>query len=93
MATATEEEKKAGMGAWMAWQAKAGDAVIDFGSPFMPGESCGSDGAFAQEMNDITGYSIMQAETADALKALLADHPHLSWWEGCRIQIKPCIPM
>ena len=93
MATATDEEKKKGMGAWMAWKEKAGDTVVDFGSPFMPGESCGSDGAFSHAANDITGYSIMQAESADALKELLKDHPHLAWWDGCRVEFKPYIPM
>ena len=93
MATATPEEKEAGMGAWMAWKEKAGDAVIDFGSPFMSGEICGSDGNFSPEMNEITGYSVMQANSMDDLKALLKDHPHLGWWEGCKIEVKPCIPM
>lgn len=93
MATATTEEKQAGMGAWMAWKEKAGDAVLDFGSPLMPGESCGADGNFAPAMNEITGYSIMQATSADTLKEMLKDHPHLAWWEGCKIEVKPCIPM
>lgn len=93
MATATPEEKEAGMGAWMAWKEKAGERVVDFGSPFMPGESCGVDGNFSPAMNEITGYSIMQADSADELKELLKDHPHLGWWDGCKIEIKPCIPM
>lgn len=93
MATATPEEKEAGMGAWMAWKEKAGNAVVDFGSPFMPGEVCGVDGNFTPAMNEVTGYSIMQAESADALKGMLKDHPHLSWWDGCKIEVKPCISM
>ncbi len=93
IATATPEEKEAGMAGWMAWKEKAGDAVIDFGSPFMPGEVCGNDGNFAPAMNEITGYSVMQASSMDALKELLKDHPHLGWWDGCKIEIKPCIPM
>ncbi|MGI9544335.1 MAG: hypothetical protein ACR2MX_13830 [Cyclobacteriaceae bacterium] len=93
MATATAEEKQAGMGAWMAWKEKAGDAVLDFGSPLMPGEACGADGNFSPAMNEITGYSIMQANSADELKGMLKDHPHLAWWDGCKIEVKPCIPM
>lgn len=93
MATATPEEKEAGMGAWLAWKEKAGERVIDFGSPCMPGEACGVDGSFTPAMNEITGYSIMQANSADELKELLKDHPHLGWWDGCKIEIKPCISM
>ncbi len=93
MSTATQEEKEAGMAAWMGWKERAGDAVIDFGSPLMPGEITGADGNFSPEMNEITGYSIMQANSADELKGMLADHPHLGWWEGCKVEVKPCIPM
>ena len=93
MATATLEEKQAGMGAWMAWKEKAGDAVVDFGSPFMPGEICGVDGQFSPAFNEITGYSLMQADDINTLKSMLKEHPHLQWWEGCKIEVKQCIRM
>ena len=93
MATATPEEKEAGMEAWMAWKEKAGDAVLDFGSPCMPGEICGADGNFSPALNEITGYSIMQANSIDGLKEMLKDHPHLAWWDGCKIEVKSCIQM
>ncbi|MDH3244348.1 MAG: DUF3303 domain-containing protein [Saprospiraceae bacterium] len=93
MATATPEEKEAGLGAWMAWKEKVGNAVVDFGNPFMPGEICGADGNFSPAMNEITGYSIMEADSADALKAMLKNHPHLQWWDGCKIEYKPCVNM
>jgi hypothetical protein len=93
MSTATPEEKEAGMGEWMKWKEMAGDAIIDFGSPLMPGEIKSGSGDFAPEMNEITGYSIMQANSMAELKEKLASHPHLHWWEGCKIEVKPCIPM
>ncbi len=93
MATSTPEQKEAGMAAWMEWKEKAGGAVLDFGSPFMPGEICGADGSFSPAHNEITGYSIMQANSSDELKNKLKDHPHLVWWEGCKIEIKPCFAM
>lgn len=33
-----EEEKMESMNAWMAWKEKAGDAIVDFGAPLMPGK-------------------------------------------------------
>ncbi len=33
MASATPEQAKAGMEAWMAWAGKAGDAIVDLGAP------------------------------------------------------------
>ena len=64
MGNATPEEQQAGMQAWMEWFGKAGDAVVDGGSP-------------VQSESGIGGYSILQAESREALDAVLLGHPHL----------------
>ncbi|MDQ4502548.1 hypothetical protein [Sinomonas sp. ASV322] len=64
MGNASPEEAAAGMQAWMEWFGKAGEAVVDGGSPVS-----GDD-------QTIGGYSVLQAETRDALDGLLVDHPH-----------------
>lgn len=56
--------------AWMAWGAKVGSALVDFGNPTMPT-------AFAEDQT-IGGYSILEAESADAAEALLDGHPHIA---------------
>jgi hypothetical protein len=63
MAGATPEQSKAGMEMWMAWAAKAGSAIVDLGAP-VAGES------------KVTGFSILQAESLNAIQALLVEHPH-----------------
>ncbi len=93
MATATPEEKEAGMKPWMEWMAKVGDKLVDGGSPFMPGERISADGSVKQSTNEVTGYSILEAEDLAAAKSHLKDHPHLQWWEGCAIEVFECIPM
>jgi hypothetical protein len=74
MASATPEQMKAGMEAWMQWTGKAGEAVVDLGAPLAPAAHVGS-GSGAGE---ISGYSIMQADSAEALGGVLDGHPHLS---------------
>jgi hypothetical protein len=69
MSEATPEQAQAGMAAWTEWQQRAGDAVVDMGSPLAPVD----DGGDAT----IAGYSVLEAETPDALAALLDGHPHL----------------
>lgn len=64
LAQATPEQQQAGMQAWMQWFGKAGDAVVDGGSPVT-----GGDGT-------VGGYSILQAESAEALQQVLEGHPH-----------------
>ncbi|MUL48905.1 hypothetical protein FZI85_20125 [Mycobacterium sp. CBMA293] len=65
MAQASPEEQQAGMQAWMEWFGRAGEAIVDGGSPV-----AGGDGT-------VGGYSILQAESAEALAPLLEGHPHL----------------
>jgi hypothetical protein len=63
MANATSEQAQAGMQAWLAWAEKARSAVVDLGAP-LDGEG------------DVTGFSILQADSRSNLDDLLADHPH-----------------
>ncbi|WP_051792074.1 YciI family protein [Amycolatopsis jejuensis] len=64
MAQATPEQQATMMEAWAAWFAKAGDAVVDAGAP-----TSGGDGT-------VGGFTILEADSADAAQALLAGHPH-----------------
>jgi hypothetical protein len=73
MAAATPEAMQASMNDWMAWGAKAGDALVDFGSPTQPA-SDGDPGPAGW----VGGYSFLQADNLDTLNALLENHPHQS---------------
>ena len=70
MAAGTPEQAQAGMDAWMAWAQRAGDAVVDLGSPLNVVEPGGDAG------DPIGGFSVLQAEDADALGKVLDGHPH-----------------
>ncbi|KQQ66714.1 hypothetical protein [Microbacterium sp. Leaf320] len=72
MATADPDSGAASMKAWMDWAQRAGDAIIDLGSPTQTVDG-GEPGSF------IGGYSIMHASDAEALQDVLADHPHRGW--------------
>jgi hypothetical protein len=71
MAESTPEEMKAGMEAWMAWGAAAGDALVDWGVPTLP-----TSDADPGPAGWIGGYSILQAEDLAGVQAVLASHPH-----------------
>lgn len=75
MMKATPEEQKAGMDAWMAWGTKAKSSIVDMGAPL--GKSLRvTNGGSSPTTNDLGGYSIMEAESSDALAAALKGHPH-----------------
>ena len=91
LAGATPEDRQKGMELWMAWAAKCGDQLVDFGSPLGGGQRLSASGSSPSD-NDVTGYSILQAEDMDAAKALLQAHPHLEWAAGCDIEVYESMP-
>ena len=76
MANATPEQMKAGMDAWMVWAGKAGDAVVDLGAPTAYATHAGP-GSALPGSGDISGYSILQADSAAEVTSILDGHPHL----------------
>src|SRR4051794_38359689 len=76
MAAGTPEQMQEGMAMWMQWAEKAGKALVDFGSPTGNSQLVPS-GAAAQTGTPIAGFSIVETDSAAALRDLLADHPHL----------------
>jgi hypothetical protein len=70
LAQSTPEQAQAGMEAWTAWAERAGDAVVDLGTPLQVVDSGGDAG------DPVGGYSILQAESHDELAKVLDGHPH-----------------
>jgi hypothetical protein len=83
MAAGTPEEQAAGMLEWMAWAQRAGDAIVDLGTPLTAASAGANPG--------LGGYSILEAASADAVQALLAGHPHTS--TGGTIDVYECLPL
>jgi hypothetical protein len=73
MASATPEQGKAGMDAWMGWAKRSGAALVEMGAP--TGDSTLLRGA-ASTPGFIGGYSIVQADSVDAARKLFDAHPH-----------------
>ena len=81
------EEGEKTMAAWMAWFGKAGSAVLDMGNAFGPATAVG-----AQLPDSATnGYSTVEGADAEAVTALVSDHPHLA--AGGRIEIHETVSM
>ncbi|MDR0300497.1 MAG: YciI family protein [Streptococcaceae bacterium] len=81
-ANMTPEDMEKMNQAWMAWGGKVGAALLDFGNPTMPTE-------FAVDQT-VGGYSILEAESAEAAHALTEGHPHIAM--GGSIDIYEIMP-
>lgn len=86
MSTATPEEMAEGQKKWMDWFEEIGDSLVEQGSFFGAGKSFTSDGV-EDSSGEVTGYSLIQAESLAATEEMLKDHPHISWQPGCRISV------
>jgi hypothetical protein len=77
MKESTPEQQKKGMDAWMKWMGDHKASIVEGGAPLGKTKRVDSKGT-SDTKNDIGGYSIVQAETAeDAAKLFGKDHPHL----------------
>ena len=82
MRNATAEQQKAGMDAWMAWGGKAQKSIVDMGAPLGKGMKVHKSGDASAHANDYGGYSILQAESKEALAEMLKGHPHFMMPDG-----------
>src|SRR5450631_3051626 len=81
MQQSTPEQQKAGMDAWMAWSKKAAGAIVDMGAPLGKSLRVTPAGSSAST-NDLGGFSVLQAESKEALAETLKGHPHFMMPEG-----------
>ena len=81
MQKATPEQQKAGMDAWMTWSKKTASSIVDMGGPLGKSMRVTNSGA-APSTNDLGGFSILQAESKEALAESLKGHPHFMMPEG-----------
>ena len=91
MQKATPEQQKAGMEAWMAWSKTAAASIVDMGAPLGKSVHVTKGGA-SPSANELGGFSILQAESKEALAETLKGHPHFMMPEGS-IEIIECMPM
>src|SRR5438309_506791 len=88
MANASPEQAQAGMEAWMAWSRGAGDAIVDLGSPLGDAATLGA----VPSSEPVGGYSILQADSMEAVTRILEGHPHLHM-PGASIEVLEFVGM
>jgi hypothetical protein len=82
----TPAQQKEGMDAWNSWANKAKSQIVDMGAPL--GKSMRvTPGGSSPVKNDLGGFSVLQAESAEQLAASLKGHPHFMMGAGSSIEI------
>ncbi len=92
MRESSMDQMQASMQAWMEWKNRNGDAVVDFGSPLRP-DNYIVDGEIKDSDSDVTGFTIIQADTADEAVEILKDHPHFKTPNSPGMELLEFLPM
>lgn len=87
LAQATREEAMAGVQQWIDWSARLGDRLVDAGRPFGAGVKVTREGVEPAD-NPVVGISVLEAGSMDEAVAMVRDHHHLRWAEGCEIVVR-----
>jgi len=78
-ATPDAANRDAIMAEWGAWYGKMGESIVDGGKPFGASKTVGANGVTdgAASSPAATGYTVIAADSIDAVTASVKDHPHI----------------
>lgn len=87
-----KQREQAGIKAWTKWVEDHKDAIVDTGAPL--GKTLrASRGGIDGTRNNLTGYTVVRAESHEAAARLFENHPHFTVFPGDSIEILECLPM
>lgn len=82
--------EKEGIAAWRAWVGKNKKSIIDTGAPLGTTKKVGKKG-ISDFSNELTAYTVVQAESHQAAAELFVGHPHFTIFPGDSIEIMECL--
>lgn len=92
----SEQERKKreseGIAAWHAWIEKNKQAIVEVGSPLGKTKNISAAG-IADIRNNLTGFTVVQADSHEAAARLFENHPHFSIFPGDGIEVMECLPI
>lgn len=91
METSSKEQRDADMKEWGAWMQSNADKFADGGAPLGKNWQVTASGA-SQVSNDIGGYAIVQAESAEEAAKFVATGPHMKM-PGAITDVAEIVPM
>jgi hypothetical protein len=87
-----KKQEEAGMKAWGTWGEANGRAIKDMGAPLGKTKRIGANG-ISDIKNQMTAYTIIEAESHDAAAKIFLNHPHFMIFPGDSVEVMECLPM
>ena len=82
---------KQGMADWNNWGTKNKQAIAEMGAPLGKTKTVAASGV-SDTKNEVTGYSIVEADSHEAATKVFVGHPHLQM-KGATIDVLECMSM
>lgn len=86
------EREAAGMKAWGEWVEAHRQSIVEIGSPLGKTKRISAQG-IVDTRNELTAYTVVQAESSDAAAKLFEGHPHFTIFPGDAIEVVECLPL
>jgi hypothetical protein len=92
--TAAERAQKeaAGIAAWHKWVNDNKAAIVEMGSPLGRTKLVASTG-ISDIRNNLSAFTIVQAESQEAAARLFLNHPHFTIFPGEGVEVMECLPV
>lgn len=87
-----QSRAKEGIAAWHRWNEANKDAIVEIGAPLGRTKSVSGEG-IKDISNNLTGFTLVRAESHEAAAKLFEGHPHFAVFPGEAVEIMPCMPI
>jgi hypothetical protein len=91
-----EAERKAkeqqGMAGWKGWVEKHQGVLVAMGGPLGKTKRVSANGT-ADVSNDMSAFTVVRADSAEAAAKLFENHPHFAIFPGEAVEIMPILPI
>ncbi len=89
---AKADRQKEGIKTWGSWAEKNSKLIKDVGNPLGKTKKVSPSG-ISDTKNQMTAYTIVEAETHEEAARLFMNHPHFSIFPGDSIEVMECLPI
>lgn len=86
------KQEAAGVAAWHQWITDNSAAILEMGGPLGRTKLVATAG-ISDIRNNMTGFTIVQAESQEAAAKLFLDHPHFTIFPGEGVEVMECLPI
>jgi hypothetical protein len=87
---AKQDRQKEGIKLWSSWAEKNSKLIKDVGNPLGKTMKVSANG-ISNTKNELTAYTIVEAETHEDAAKLFSNHPHFKIFPGDSIEVMECL--